>query len=254
MLAFNKPIGRFIALANLEKDIIPENIISQRVSDLVDLITIRVKEQPIEDVSESLLERVFDLRYELIEWLVDNNKDFNFILETINENISVNLQLAPYSELAKTITKVLMAYEKILSPIASNLPISMDTVFNSNQNAKLSYGALDIFSNHPLPQIRTLKDWMDASLKMEMGLILSDLVLTEQVKFSKKRVETELIEFLYSSITKFGAYSIFTGFWKPAEEDDSKLTNRMQILCGTIELDNQQYTTMTKDDLMNMLN
>ena len=75
MLATIEPIGRFIALAHLEKGIIPQKSIEQNLDNVVDLIIARAKNQPIEDVANSLLEQVFELRLDLIQWFGKNDKN-----------------------------------------------------------------------------------------------------------------------------------------------------------------------------------
>ena len=121
------------------------------------------------------------------------------------------------------------------------------------------YQTLKELSRHPSPQIRSLKNWVDASLQLELGIILADLILTEQIQFPKARIESELIAFLEDTIMQFGAYSIYTGYWKPNSDDVSNSTNSMQILWAKIELENDDlesdepvYQT-TKKGLYNLL-
>jgi hypothetical protein len=254
MLAINEPIGRFVALANLEKNILSQKSIEQDVVNLVDLITIRIKDKSVDEVANSLLENIFDLRFDLIEWLADNDKDLNFYLKFLSKHISVNLQLAPFSNLAETISSVLLAYEKIVSPIFEALPNSFEDILEDIQKNKPEYDTFKLFSLHPSPQIKYLKNWIDSSLQLEVGIIIADLILTNQIQFPKKRIKSELIEFLFSTITKFGAYSIFTGFWNPDSDDISNLTNRMKILSATIELDNNSFYRTSKEGFFKMVN
>ncbi len=254
MLAINEPIGRFVALANLEKNIFSQKSIEQDVADLVDLIIIRSKDRSIEEVANSLLENMFDLRFDLIEWLAENDKDLNLYFEAINNHISVNLQLAPFSDLAKTISVVLSAYEKIVSPIFEIMPNSFENILKGFQKSRPEYETFKLFSLHPSPQIRCIKDWIDSSLQLDVAVILADLILTNQIHFPKRRIKSELIEFLYNTITRFGAYSIFTGFWKPSAEDTSNLTNNMKILSATMELDNKSFHKTSKEAFLQMIN
>lgn len=254
MIAINESIGRFVALANLEKDIFSQKSIEQDVADLVDLITIRIKHKPVDEVANSLLENIFDLRFEIIEWLANNDKDLSFYLDFLNKHISVNLQLAHFSNLAETISSVLLAYEQIVSPILESLPNTFENILAEIQNIKPEYNTFKILSLHPSPQIKYLKNWIDSSLQLEVGIILADLILTNQISISKKRIESELIEFLYRTITRFGAYSIFTNFWTPETDDIPNLTNKMKILSATLELEHKSYYKTSKDGFFKMLN
>ncbi|MFK8104945.1 MAG: hypothetical protein AB8G15_20670 [Saprospiraceae bacterium] len=254
MIALSEPIGRFVALANLEKNVFPQKSIEKNIADIVDLITIRIKDKSLDEVSESLLENIFDFRFDLIEWLIDNDKDFNSYVESTDKYIAVNLQLAPFSNLAETISKTLLAYQKIISPISDSMSNSFEDIYEDIQNNTPDYDFFKLLSHHPSPQIKYLKKWIDASLKLDIGLILADLILTNQVQLPKKRIKSELIDFLDSSITKFGAYSIFTGFWIPKIEDASNLTNRMKILSATTELSNKSFYKTSKEGFSRMVN
>lgn len=87
MLAVNESVGRFVALANLEKDMLAQQSIEHDVNDLVDLITLRIKDNHISEVAGSLLENMFKLRFDILEWLVDNDKKRMIIL-TLSMSVS----------------------------------------------------------------------------------------------------------------------------------------------------------------------
>lgn len=253
MIAINEPIGGFVALVNLEKDILSQQSIESSVANLVDLIKIRIQEKSIEEVANSLLENIFDLRIDLIEWLAGNDKNLKNYFESLEKHISVNLQLSPFSNLAETISTVLLAYDKIVSPLFKPLSSSFNNLLEELNKNKPEYHTFKLFALHPSPQIKFLKDWIDASLQLDVGLILSHLILTDQINFSKKRIKPELIEFLCSKIIRFGAFSIFTGFWSPASDDLSKLTNSMKILVATMELDNKSFYRISKEDFFKLI-
>lgn len=253
MLAINEPIGRYIALANLERNLFHKSI-EEDVTDLVDLIRIRIKDKPVDQVADSLLESMFKLRLDLIQWLANNNKETSSYLNSLNEHTAVNLQLAPFSSLAEAISVVLLSYEKIILPIFESTPDSFKDIFEEIKNNKPNYDSFKMLSLHPSPRVKYLKNWIDASLQFDIGLIISDLVMTEQIKFPKKRISVELTEFLYNTITRFGAYSIFTGFWTPDPADTSNMVNRMKILCATIEMDNNlSYQVSSQEAFYKML-
>jgi len=78
--------------------------------------------------------------------------------------------------------------------------------------------------------------------------------LTRQINFSEKRIKSDLIKFLFTTMIRYGAYSIFTGFWNPDENDDSPITNKMKIFSATIELDNKIFYKTNRDGLFNLIN
>lgn len=253
MLAINEPIGRFIAVSNLEKPALLPKHIEQDIGELVDLICLRIMRYPIETVVSGLMEYVFNLRIELFVWLAGNNKELNQYFESFGKHISVNTQILPFSRLAQSVSDVLSAYHTIVSPIweaKEKLEIK-----NNAHYGKLQYNMLQFLESHPSPQVRYIKQWVDASLRLELGLIIADLVLTNQVKLPVQKTYRELTVFLINTITRFGAYSIFTGFWAPNDKDTTMLTNRMKILAATIELDNNvNCLATTKEHFHNMVN
>lgn len=254
MLALNEPIARFVTIAHVDKSIILDKSIDQRIAAIVDLITIRIKDQSIDEVSLGLLEDIFDLRFEILEWLAANEKSTEFYTDRIQKFIEENLKMATFSDLANTVSSVLLAYDKIVSPVLKSSPDLFHSLLGDIQNRAPKYDTLKLLAYHPSPRISYFQKWVDTSLQMETGLILSDLVLSGQAQYSKKRIKSELVEFLYSVITRFGAYSIFTGFWTPDKTDESNLTNRMKILAATIELDNNLSYQTTKDGLFEIVN
>jgi len=164
---------------------------------------------------------------------VDNDKKIKDYFDFINERTAANLQLAPYSDLAKTVSYVLLNYEKITSPNIENFSKHIKEIRNGE---KPQYQILKELSRHPSPQIKSLKNWVDASLQLELGIILADLILTEQIQFPEARIESELI------------------YWEPDYDDVSTSTNSMQILWGKIQSDNRDpaYET-TKKGMYNLL-
>jgi len=64
------------------------------------------------------------------------------------------------------------------------------------------------------------------------------MIFDEKINLDQKRIQQELIPFLNKTIDRFGAYSIFTEFWKPDKDDHSAETYKMQILADTIRMNN----------------
>jgi hypothetical protein len=255
ILATKEPLGRIIALAKIDDKIFPQKALEQKAENLIDLIIIRINSKSIEEVSESLLQEIFELRLDVIELLLEESEHLNKYWDFLGQYISVNLQLAPYSSLSSTISSVLLSYEEITSPILTKiLGNSTKEILDGFKINRPSYASLNHLAFLPSAQLKYYKKWIDASLQFELGLILSDLILTGQVKISNERIENELVNFLQKIIIRFGAYSIFTGFWTPSESNLSNTVNSMKILAATIELDNKISTKVSKDSLFEMIN
>jgi hypothetical protein len=250
MITLKEPVGRLIVLAHNQKNMIAQSHMEQSVEDLIDIITIRLLTKTVAAVSESVLERIFDLRFEVIEWLAAENTTISDFQSVINQAIVHNLGLSEHTELSKMLVLVLNSYDKIITSVIEKVGVEP---FNTMiQSEKPSYKAIELISLHPSPQIQYLKKWVDASLKIEFGLIVADLVLTKQILFESHRIQ-ELILFLKETIVQYGAYSIFTNFWEPDEHDTTKMTHLMEILAATIELEHKIGYKTTKNQFFNLI-
>ena len=252
MLGASKSVGEIIVLASLEKEILTRKSLRQSVEDLLDLIKTRVKNKPIEEVAQSLLDNMFRVRHEVLQWFSAKDLNLNDYFGVLNEQIASNLRMAHFSDLSKSLSNVLLAYENILSPIVTRFSPDIQESFSDIKDFNVEYDMIKLLSLHPSPRISYVKKWVDASLSFEVGIILADLVLTNQVKLSKKRIKGELVDFLWDGIVRFGAYSIFTRFWTPPDDDLGNLTNSMKILAAKFEMDNGIYHTVTKEELFEM--
>lgn len=249
MLASKTSIGHFIALAN-EQNLITKVSLRQDIKNLIDLIKIRINDQSIEEVANSLLKDVFNLRFIFIQWLAQDDGRVKYYQEALNVLIADRLQLSEYSDLAKEVVWGIETYEKIVS----DLKEKKGGVAEIAQEHRPSYEGMLMLLQHPSPRVQYLKHWVDASLSWEVGIILADLVLRGEVKMSKRRVKKELIPFLYDTIVRFGAYALYTEAWRPNEDERSPLINSMKILVAAIEMDHKEYHRMSKQAFMNFLN
>lgn len=254
MITTKEPISRFIVLTHNYKNVLNKSSIEHQVEDLIDIISFRIHNKPIDEVADTVLEKIFELRFEFIEWFFTNHHHkslFNELQLAINKDIALKIQLSPYSHLAKTIALTLDTYGKIFAPIYDN-PESIEKFLKNTDDSKPTYETFKLLSLHPSPQMQFFKKWMDASLKLEFGFILADLALTEQINLSDMKVN-QLIDFLNTTLVHFGAYSIFTEFWQPNEQDTSNLINKMEILAAAIEMDNKTHYKMTQENLYHLI-
>ena len=175
MITTRKPIGSFIVLANTQKGTITKSSIENNIESLIDSIKIRVDEKGLNEVSEQLLTKIFDLRFEVLEWLSINKININDYFEKINNQIVQNRQLGIYSELSKTIANVLENHELIVVPMIKKMGFhNFNETLNNIQEHKPNYDTIRMLSCYPQPQIIFFKNWIDASLKLDFGLIVSE--------------------------------------------------------------------------------
>lgn len=109
-------------MVNLKQEIISPVNIGQNAAELIDLMVLRSQSKTVEEVADGLLHHIFDLRMDVISWLANNGKDINIYLNELEKHIAVNLQSAPYSTLADTISEVLAVYHDIASNLLGSIP------------------------------------------------------------------------------------------------------------------------------------
>jgi hypothetical protein len=190
--------------------------------DLLDLIAYRLTSDSLESVSDSVLERLFQLR---------SGASAGVILDGSSASDS---SLHHYAQ------KVLMEYQKITSN-------ELDETIVEGQ---WHYPTLQLLCAHPSPSYRYLKSWIDASLKIEFGLLVVQMTLTGRVTTS----EAELRDYLQTHLVRYGGYSILTGYWEPNEETAlSVLENKMSLLAATIEMNQRIYTKKNTKQLHQIL-
>lgn len=251
MLVTEKPIGRYITYTYNQQENKSQSPVNQKVDDLIDLIKIRVQDREVEEVAVEFREKIFALKFGLMKSIAAHESGISAYISRINQKIDQDMKSVPHPELAAAIS--LFLDEKIFADKGKFNMDRLGAILKNSNGNTLDYNMLEWFALHPAPKIQSLKKWVDSLLDLEFGLIVSDLILSRHINFSKNRVKS-LIQFLKTSITKYGAYSMFTDFWHPDETDDSPLINRMEILCATIELDHKIYHKTTVKELKELLN
>jgi len=233
--AITNPVTTYMRIIKYSEG---DNIsLNKAFDELVNLITVGIQSKNIDDVSEGLAEKVFEIRLDILSWIVDNFNNMNEVIDTVNEKIS-DMDYAPiHSDLFDCTQKVLSTSNGIIAKaLEDSSADSFAEIRNSIQNNRPNYKSLQFLKSHP--QSKYLVKLIDESLKIEVGTIISFLILSEKINLDRKRINQELIPFLNRTIERFGAYSIFTKSWKPDESDDSKIAYKMQILADTIRMNN----------------
>lgn len=243
-----------ISLSFIErKHLFAKSSLENAISDLVDLIKVRLGRDSIEAVSEGLRETIFDLRLEVLEWLSVHQKTVSEYDAALNQIISGYLAHQPYSKLNASMAEVLAAYSRITDPLRRLISGQTEEKLETIGYNKPTYGLLKAMALLPIPDFQAFLKFTNASLNLEIGFIASDLVLAGELKLSDQTKVAGLIDFLYTNITRFGAYAIHLGLWYPSEEDDVDLFNKMDILAATFELDQKKGTRLPVNDLSVLL-
>lgn len=253
MFATKEPIGRYLLFAH-SNQIFDKPSMENKINDLLNLIDDHVIHNNIGDLNDVILEKTFDLRLDVLELFAKKQESVHSFLEKMNTLIVKNEQLALFSNLAQIVSDILAAYHTIVGDITQSLSITHFNDLLNPPKTSITYHSFKILKLHPSPQIRFLTKWLEESLKLEVGLIIADLILLDKIDLSNQNIEKELIQFLKQTINRFGAYSIFTGFWTPKDNDHNQLITNMKILASILDTRHNKSNPVSIEEINQMLN
>jgi len=142
--------------------------LEEAYNELTDLINIRLQNQNTDDVSNQLLEKIFNVRIDIMSWLVDNFDTQNNFINTINDKISHINYKSSHVELFNLTKKILETTKRITSNAFEKETNNFDIILNSNQNNPPNYNAFIFLQSHPNPQTRYFPKWLNESLKLDI--------------------------------------------------------------------------------------
>lgn len=249
--------------------------ITQAIENLLDILDSRLRKKTLEQVAQTLLPGVFTLRIEALKWLREQGEGIHDLLEAIDETVidyqqtlqktdidsveNVALSGTVHYSLVKNITAILDQYQKIARPILEsagiaafeNLPSLRD---DSMVRPGLNDESFEFFTaDLTMPHGHFYRELTHASLNLELGFIIADQILSNQLSLEPARIEQELIPFLLQNIRRFGAYAMYLDIWTPDENDDSQLTTDSRILKAKMDLESGNTKTVLEEEFFNML-
>jgi hypothetical protein len=254
-----QPIGKvftFIQQDKQEKSFAVQNSIDK----IIDIIKYRTSIGiNIEAISNSLLDDIFQLRLDILEW--SSKQETNFLDEmnqTIVDEIIKNTQLQNYNELNKAYADSLEIYYKVMRSIqlsqTGNSSERISEEISTLLNAHITFTTLkNILSIVPQNTGKLFSKFLEESLKLEVSFIIADFIIYEDIKKPKKLYIKELASFILKSVERYGAYAITLKLWTPENVYENHLINKTSILATTIALDNNLGKMIAIDNLQKML-
>lgn len=252
MLQVKAPISKFIVYAYKDSTLLDNNVLKEKIENLVDLLKFRIEGKGIEDTAKSLQSELFDIRIDLVQHLL-KNQDF---LKTIQSVIIAEIAKKYYhkgrlKEISITVADALDVNLKILSSLGGLIEKHSTDILNTPTNL-----SLDDLKNPlvipPSKEGKIIFNWLDASLNFEIALIAADLVLLNEISLSDKEIKS-LTTFLKEVITDFGAYSVLINYWKPDVDDEEQLIRNIKIKAATLELENGMGLLFSNDSIRELI-
>ncbi len=225
--------------------------IDQKIEDLTDIIASRMVYKTLEEVEESVKDKIFALRVEILHYFFESNFNINDYRRDVNALIANQIQIIEFNAISSTVAEVLELQDLILNEMPE---IFVGKSFSKIVETKPNYASIEfLLEFYPIRQSKNLKNWIDASLKLEFGLLIYGIILNNKISFSASQT-IALKQFLRNAISLYGAYSIVNNIWRPSEKYDNQLITNMKILAATIELDTKPYEVLDENALTSLFN
>lgn len=193
--------------------------LDERVEILVDAIKYRIMiEEDINHFYPNLLNGLFELRVDIHKWRKENEKNsdqkyHNFLAEKMTQYISLSSfslltnVMVSCLEISQQISNALASIEKPLLDIDLKRRDSLGNLF------KLVNEQKGILYNR----------FIEESLKMELGCLIADLIISEKVKEPSNDYIILTANFIKRSIIMHGACAVALEIWKPTSVQESEI-------------------------------
>jgi hypothetical protein len=249
MVQTQSPIGKFILLTYQEPNFIGDLALREKVENLVDLIKIKTQTRGLNHTSQSIQNELFDIRIELLNFLMEKPDILKLFEKRILEEITNKYYITGvYKKLGQTVADALEIYFKIFSHLSNIVSNEISTnSFKINEIPSLN-GLKYLLSLQPSKDVENYITWLEASLDFDYALIVSDLIFSNTIHL--KQNQTQQLElFIRKSIVDFGSYSIVTNFWQPEVEDELQLIRNIKIKAATLEIESGRTISIPSEAL-----
>ena len=197
-------------------------LLLDQLDELIDIIKARLFISDLEKVSTSLLPKLFKIRLDLIRTV--NTLE---IFEEVLEETDTLVEEIPNKQFAI----IIRDFQSISKHIINN-PNPLPEIDLSK--LEISYETLKYLSTR-IPSFFHVKDMTDASLKVEFGIIVNDLLENNEINTNQEQLNEKIIPFIRSALSDFGINAILANLWNPTNfELNNPTFNRMKIKASII--------------------
>ena len=213
-----------------------------------------INKESIDFIADQLIKDLFNLKIQILPTIANSYGNYNELYHTVttklNNEIANKMQLSSYSKIAKIYYESLSIYQDIINDSMNKVNFfeSVNELANS-YSLQINYDSLLLITKINNDQSESLQKWINYSLKYELGLIISDMLLLDN---NMNRME-ELYHYLKSSITYFAAYSIDLKIWYPGEDVSNQLIRNILIIAATLEKNDKHSFKISSAELHDFL-
>ena len=221
-----------ILLIHTYQDIldIHSSVLREKIENFVNLAKCRTEKNGVLDSVVSLKEEMFYIRLEFVKLFNLSNEYFKNLDNSITKKIWTTYSNPfRYKSLNEAIVVCLKTYFKVVTPIISRVGKDFANTGKLFIPENVNYHTLDaLVAMYSGDMFLKFKQWLDASLIFDFALILSELILNEELKLKKQQIDI-LVKLLKSSIEDFGFLSSLFGAWTPDSEDEEQIIRNIKI-------------------------
>jgi hypothetical protein len=255
MLYTQSPAAKFILYSYQKGSSFVDALLWEKIENLIDLIKFRTKTKGTEYTSLSLHNELFDVRIELLSFLLTEPGVLKEIENLIAGEIAEKYYLeGTYKKLGHTVADSLEVYLKIFSHFSETVSdyLTGNKLFSRSDMPSLN-GLKLLLSLQAPKEFENYIQWIEASLNFDCALIIADLALKKELDLKVSEI-VQLESFLKKSIVNFGAYSAVTNFWHPEIDDEAQLIRNIKIKTAVIEVENGTSHKYTGKKLLEFIN
>ena len=230
MKQFKAPTGILLIHSYQDNLDIHSPVLREKIENFVNLAKCRTEKNGVLDSVVSLKEEMFYIRLEFVKLFNLSNEYFKNLDNSITKKIWTTYSNPfRYKSLNEAIVVCLKTYFKVVTPIISRVGKDFANTGKLFIPENVNYHTLDaLVAMYSGDMFLKFKQWLDASLIFDFALILSELILNEELKLKKQQIDI-LVKLLKSSIEDFGFLSSLFGAWTPDSEDEEQIIRNIKI-------------------------
>lgn len=231
-----------------------------KITELVERIIAQVRQDGVEATLPHFRGELFQVRLKVLKLcsLQDAIKDVQqFTNEGLNSKEN-GLDKGRYQgvdkALADAFVRSLGTYLKVCNGIVrgvgvQNLSRATEEVTSSSESSNYEGIKESLLNAVPWnPSTRAILGFLDASLDLDIGGILAELILEKEIRIPNKEKKA-LSELLLRSAEEFGVHASFLRLWRPAADDEEQIVRNIKIRNAYIDPRNEEKNVYTLEEL-----
>lgn len=251
------PVGKFIFLTSHDPNVLADDTaLSTSLSALIFKIKDCIAKNGLVAAQQKTEDDLFSIRFDILEFFKTNPGILkSFEAGIVSEIGKKYFTPGVFKELGKVVSDTLGVYLSMFSNLdattAGNIgdvaaiPLHVRTGLSINMLRHVNL-------LQPNPELATVIEWFSASLKYDFYLLAADFIINNEIIVDA--ADTQLLpSLLRRSIIDFGAYTVLSGLWQPAEDDENQYVRNIKIKAAAHRMEKGMGTHLSLQDVNDLL-